>query len=194
MAKVELAPRCFIPVRPILIVGANVSGKADFVDIGSGGILSSEPPTIAIPFRHNRYSLKGTLENRTFSVNIPSVDQVKLADYCGIFSGKDKDKVKDCGFTVFYGKLKNAPMIDEFPINFECTMLHIIGTASHEIVIGQVVSTYVSEEYMKDGKVEVNKLNPLLWYQEMDQYVSFGRTLGKSHGIGNELTQTKGNT
>ena len=187
MAKIELGPKCLLPVRPILIVGANVNGRADFVEIGSGGILSSEPPTIAIPFRHNRHYLKGTLENRTFSVNIPSVDQVIVADYCGMFSGKEKDKAKDCNFTVFYGKLKNAPMIDEFPINFECTMLHIIGTTSHEIVIGQVAGTYVSEEYIKDGKIDVNKLNPLLWYQEMDQYVSFGQTLGKSHGIGSQL-------
>ncbi len=90
MDKVEITPQCLIPVRPILIVGANVKGKADFVNIGAGGMISMDPPTVAIPFRHMRYSLEGTLENRTFSVNIPSINQVKEADYCGIVSGKNR--------------------------------------------------------------------------------------------------------
>jgi flavin reductase (DIM6/NTAB) family NADH-FMN oxidoreductase RutF len=187
MAKLELTPQCLIPVRPILIIGADVDGKADFVNIGSGGNLSTDPPTVAIPFRHMRYSLKGTLENRTFSVNIPSIDQVKETDYCGIVSGKDRDKVKDCNFKVFYGKLKTAPMIEQFPVNFECTILHVIGTASHMTVIGQIVGTYISSEYAKDGKLDPEKFNPLLWYQETGRYVATGRTLGKYFGIGNEI-------
>jgi len=187
MAKVSLTPQCLIPVRPILIVGANVGGKADFVNIGSGGLLSFEPPTVAIPFRHMRYSLTGVLENRTFSVNIPSVELAKETDYCGIVSGKDTDKAKDCNFKVFYGKLKNAPMIEEFPINLECTLLHVMGSKSHFVVIGQVEGTYVSQEYVKDGKLDASKLNPLLWYPEMGEYVGIGKSAGKSHGIGNAL-------
>jgi flavin reductase (DIM6/NTAB) family NADH-FMN oxidoreductase RutF len=187
LAKIEVSPQCLIPVRPILIVGANVEGKADFVNIGSGGMLSMDPPTVAIPFRHMRYSLKGTLENRTFSVNIPSIDQVKETDYCGIVSGKDADKAKDCGFTVFYGKLKTAPMIEQFPVNLECFLLHIIGTPSHEIVIGQIVSTYVSQDYSKEGKLDPEKFSPLLWYPELGQYVAYGRALGKPHDVGKDL-------
>jgi flavin reductase (DIM6/NTAB) family NADH-FMN oxidoreductase RutF len=78
-------------------------------------------------------------------------------------------------------------MIDEFAINLECTMLHVIGTPSHEIVIGQVITTYVSQDYMKDGKLDFNKFTPLLWYPEMGQYVSTGRAVGKSFGIGKGL-------
>jgi flavin reductase (DIM6/NTAB) family NADH-FMN oxidoreductase RutF len=185
--KVEITPQCLIPVRPILIVGANVEGKADFVNIGSGGMLSSDPPTVAIPFRHPRYSLKGTLDNRTFSVNIPSIDQAKEADYCGLVSGKEADKAKNCGLKVFYGKLKTAPMIEQFPVNFECTLLHILGTVSHEIVIGQIVATYISPEYVKDGKLDTEKFNPLLWYPDMGQYIGTGRTLGKAFDIGKAL-------
>jgi flavin reductase (DIM6/NTAB) family NADH-FMN oxidoreductase RutF len=187
MAKVEIAPQALIPVRPIFLVGANVKGKADFVNIGSGGMLSFEPPTVAIPFRHVRYSLTGVLENRTFSVNIPSIDQVKETDYCGIVSGKDTDKVKDCNFKVFYGKLKTAPMIEEFPVNFECSVLHVMGTKSHFVVIGQVEGTYISEEYAKDGKLDADKFSPLLWYPDKGEYVAVSKALGKPHGIGNEL-------
>jgi flavin reductase (DIM6/NTAB) family NADH-FMN oxidoreductase RutF len=186
MAKVEVTPECLIPVRPILIVGVNVDGKPDFVNIGAGGMLSMDPPTVAIPFRHMRYSLKGTLDTRTFSVNIPSSDQVKETDYCGMVSGKDRDKVQDCNFKIFYNKLKTAPMIEQFPVNFECTLLHVMGTTSHMTVIGQIVGTYISSEYTKNGKLDPQKFNPILWYPEMGQYVAAGRAIGKI-GIGNEL-------
>jgi len=59
---------------------------------------------LSVSFRPQRLTLKGVKQNGTFSVNIPSVDQVKETDYCGTFSGRDRDKVADCKFTVFYGK------------------------------------------------------------------------------------------
>lgn len=187
MAKVEVTPQSLIPLRPILIVGVNVGGKTDFVTIGAGGMLSYVPPTVAIPFQHQRYSLKGVLENRTFSVNIPSVDQVVESDYCGIVSGKDRDKAKDCKFNIFYGKLGTAPMIDQFGINLECSLLHVMGTKSHFIVIGEVVATFISSEYVKDGKLDAAIFNPLLWYPDKREYVAVSKSLGRPHSAGNEL-------
>jgi len=40
-------------------------------------------------------------------------------DYCGIASGSEVDKVKVCKFKVFYGNLKNTPLIEQCPINRE---------------------------------------------------------------------------
>ena len=51
MAKVELSPQVLIPARPILIVGALVDGVPNFMEVGGGGSISSEPPLIALPIR-----------------------------------------------------------------------------------------------------------------------------------------------
>ena len=101
MEKVELSPQDVTPVRPIFIVGANVGGRANFMNVGGGGSVSFNPPMIALPIQPHRYTLKGIMENRTLSVNIPSVDLVKEADYTGIVSGADRDKAGDCRFEVF---------------------------------------------------------------------------------------------
>ncbi len=191
MEKKELTPQCLIPVRPILIVGANVMGKANFFEVGGGGSVSSEPPMIALPIRHQRYTLKGIMENRTFSVNIPSVKLVKEADYCGIVSGTKADKVKDCNFNVFYGKLATAPMIEQCSINMECSVVHILGSNSHAIVIGQIDGTYISQELLVDGKPDFNKLSPLLWFVDKAEYVTSGEVVGKSRSSGNELKTTR---
>ena len=190
MGKKELTPQCFIPVRPILIVGANISDKANFFEVGGGGLVSSDPPMVALPIRHQRYTLKGILENRTFSVNVPSVELVKEADYCGIVSGAETDKVRDCNFDIFYGKLATAPMIEQCSINMECSVVHMLGSNSHSIIIGRIDGTYVSQELLVDGKPDFEKFTPLLWFVDKAKYVAAGKTVGKSHSSGNELNIT----
>ncbi len=191
MGKKELAPKCLIPVRPILIVGANIGGRANFFEVGGGGLVSSDPPMVALPIRHQRYTLKGILENRTFSVNIPSVELVREADYCGIVSGAKTNKVRDCGFNIFYGKLATAPMIEQCSINMECSVVHMLGSNSHCIIVGRIEGTYVSEELLVDGKPDFDKFSPLLWFVGKAEYVAVGKTVGKPRSIGNELKTTQ---
>ena len=113
MAKVALGAQTLLLPLPTVLVGSNVDGKPNFSAYAWCGIVNSRPPMLSVSFRPQRYTLKGVKQNGTFSVNIPSVEQVQEADYCGFISGRDSDKVADCGFTVFYGKLPNTPMINE---------------------------------------------------------------------------------
>ncbi len=190
MAKKEVTAECIIPVRPILLAGANVGGKPNFLEIGGGGLLSSEPPIIAVPIRHKQYTLKGVLENMTFSVNIPSVELAKEADYCGIVSGANTDKVRDCNFKISYGKLNTAPMIDQCPVTMECSVMQIIRSDIHSIIIGRVEGTYISEELLKEGKPDFDSLAPLLWFREKGEYFTIGQSVGKSRSIGQELKKS----
>ena len=187
MTKVTLPPQAFMFLRPILLAGANVGGKPNFMEVGSGMVLSSDPPMVELPIRFRQLTLSGILENRTFSVNIPSADNAKELDYCGMVSGMETDKVKDCNFSIFYGKLGTAPMIEQFPVNLECRLLHILSSNIHAIVIGQIESTHVSEEYITDGKPDAAKINPLIWFAERGEYLVLGKPVGKSRNIGNEV-------
>jgi len=185
--KVELSAQDITPVRPIFIVGANVAGRANFMNVGGGGSVSFNPPMIALPIQPHRYTLKGIMENRTLSVNIPSVQLVKEADYTGIVSGADRDKTKDCGFEVFYGKLKTAPMIAQCPLNMECSLLHVLSSNSHAIVVARIEGSYVSGEFVEAGKLKLGNLNPLLWIPSKSDYVGVGDPVGKVRAIGKEI-------
>jgi flavin reductase (DIM6/NTAB) family NADH-FMN oxidoreductase RutF len=190
MGKKELAPECLIPVRPIFLVGANVAGNPNFMEVGGGGLLSSEPPMITVPIRFKQYTLKGILENWTFSVNIPSVKLAKEADYCGIVSGASTDKVRDCDFKISYGKLETAPMIDQCPVSMECSVMQILRSDIHSIIIARVEGTYISEELVKEGKSDFDSLAPLLWFREKGEYFTLGTSVGKSRTIGQELKKS----
>ena len=144
MGKTLMGPQTLIYPMPVLIIGANVDGKPNFMTLAWGGIANGEPPMISVAIRHQRYTLKGIRQNLTFSVNIPSTNLVKETDYCGSISGSKVNKVEACQFNVFYGKLDNAPLIEQCPINLECRVVHILDLGSHSLIVGRIEETHIS--------------------------------------------------
>jgi flavin reductase (DIM6/NTAB) family NADH-FMN oxidoreductase RutF len=78
-------------------------------------------------------------------------------------------------------------MIEQFPVNFECRLLHVLSSNVHAIVIGQIETTYVSEDCITDGKPDSGKMTPLVWFLEKGEYLALGSTIGKSRLIGKEV-------
>jgi flavin reductase (DIM6/NTAB) family NADH-FMN oxidoreductase RutF len=187
MVKVDLKPDRWMYPRPTLLVGSNIDGKPNFMAVGGGGVINAEPPMIGVPIRHHQYTLKGIYQNLTFSVNIPSTDQVKETDFCGIVSGSKVDKVQACGFKVYYSSLKTAPMIEQCPINLECEVVHILNLGTHAFVMGEVKGAYVSEDCLTNGKPDVKKMKPMIFSLEASEYSTFGEFVAKAFSIGKEL-------
>ena len=189
MPKTLLGPKRFMYPRPVFLVGANVNGKPNFITIGGGGVADGEPPMISIPIRHHQYTLKGILENRTFSINTPSVDQVKEVDFCGITSGRDTDKVASCGFKIFFGKPKSAPMIEQCPLNLECRLVHALNLGSHTLVIGEVIESYLNEDCVTENNPDLERIRPMIFNAEQNHYMSFGNIIAKGRDIGKSIVK-----
>ena len=118
---------------PSVLVGANVNGKPNFEAIAWCNIVDYNPYLISISSGKSHHTNKGIRENKEFSVNIPSADMVAVTDYCGAHSGETVDKSKM--FDVFYRELKNAPMINECPINIECRLVKTVKLLHGELFI-----------------------------------------------------------
>jgi flavin reductase (DIM6/NTAB) family NADH-FMN oxidoreductase RutF len=190
MAKIQLGPQTLIYPMPVLLVGANVDDKPNFMAVGWGGIVNGEPPMISVALLHQRYTLKGIKQNMSFSVNIPSTNLVKETDYCGIISGAKVNKAEVCRFKIFYGKLSNAPLIEQCPINLEYKVMHILNLGSHSLVIGQIEETHISDSCLTDGKPDVNKIKPFIYTTApASQYQAFGDIVAKAFSIGKELKE-----
>ncbi len=191
MEKVQLGPQTLTYPMPTLLIGANVDGKPNFMTLAWGGIANSVPPMISVALRHERHTLKGVRQNMTFSVNIPSVDLVKEADYCGFTPGEKVDKAKVCGFRVSYGKLGNAPLIEQCPVNLECKVIHMLDLGSHTLIVGKIEETHVSQDCLTDGMPDVNKIRPLIYAKSVksSDYYAFGEHIGKALSIGKALRE-----
>jgi flavin reductase (DIM6/NTAB) family NADH-FMN oxidoreductase RutF len=188
MSKIKLGAQLLAYPMPAFLVGANVDGKPNLTTVAWGGIANGEPPMVAIALRHPRHTNKGIRQNRTFSVNIPSADLVKETDYCGIISGSKVNKLDACKFTVFYGKLGTAPLIEQCPVNLECQMVHMLDLGTHDLIVGRIEETYITEACLTDGKPDMNKINPLSFIMGTTSYYrAVGDILGQAFSIGKEL-------
>jgi flavin reductase (DIM6/NTAB) family NADH-FMN oxidoreductase RutF len=190
MSKVAIGARTLLYPLPTVLVGAVVDGQPTFSTYAWCGIVNSTPPMLSIAFQHKRYTLRGIKQNGTFSVNIPSVDLVREADYCGVVSGRMTNKVADCKLNIFYGKLTNAPLIDECPINLECRVLHILNLGSHEMVIGQIEEVYATSTCLTGGEPDVTKIKPFLFVTHpTNQYWTFGEPIAEAFSVGKQIKE-----
>ncbi|MGZ4869635.1 MAG: flavin reductase family protein [Halobacteriota archaeon] len=181
--KIELEARnCLYPL-PTTLVGATVEGRPNFITIAHVGIMDLGSVSLGMAKAH--YTNAGIKESGTFSVNLPSVEMVKETDYCGLVSGKRVDKAEL--FSVFYGKLKTAPMIIECPVSMECKLLKIVDFPKHDVFIGEIVTTYAQETVLTNGVVDYTKVQPLLFTMTDHSYWKLGERVAKAWSIGKEL-------
>ena len=181
--KVKLgAKNCLYPM-PTTIIGANVNGKPNYIAIAHVGNISHG--WISLSMNKTHYTNAGIKENGTFSVNIPSVDMVKKADYCGLVSGKDVDKSHV--FESYYGILETAPMIKECPVSIECKLTQTVDFPKHDIFIGKIIETYCDEKCLTDDVVDFSKVNPILFIMNDGGYWKLGERFAKTWEVGKEL-------
>jgi flavin reductase (DIM6/NTAB) family NADH-FMN oxidoreductase RutF len=159
--KTKLGPTTLLFPMPAVLVGTVVAGRVNFMTAAWCGIASEKPAAISVAIRRNRLTLEGIRGNGEFSINLPSVEEVKAVDFCGIYSGRKEDK--SGLFEVFYGDLEKAPLIEECPLNLECRVLNTLELGTHTLVIGEIVQTHAADSVLRDGAPDPEKVNPLIY-------------------------------
>jgi len=181
--KVEIgAKNCLYPL-PTTLIGALVNDKPNYITIAHVGIMDLGSISLGMGKAH--YTNAGIRKNGTFSVNIPSVKMVKETDYCGLVSGKTKDK--SGVFKTFYGKLKTAPMIDQCSINMECKLIKTVDFPTHNVFVGQIEATYCDEAVLSEGTVDFEKVQPILFVMNDRSYWKLGTRFAKAWNVGKSL-------
>jgi flavin reductase (DIM6/NTAB) family NADH-FMN oxidoreductase RutF len=188
MGKKTFGPQLFIYPMPVVIVGALVNDIPNFNTIAYCGVAQSKPPMLAISMDKRRYTIIGIKENRTFSVNIPSVEMLEAADYVGTFSGRDVDKTRL--FDLFYGKLKTAPMIEECPVNIECELVDYMDFGGkNDLLIGKIAETYAEKKYLTGSYPDIKKINPIIFTRQDEKYWETGRFLMEAYKTGKKYNR-----
>ncbi len=159
MEKQEFKGNLLSPL-PVVLVGAMVNGRPNYLVIGYISPFDFGK-YIFFSLYKKRYTSLGIHEQKTFSVNIPSVALLDKTTVCGTKSGRDIDKASL--FQTFYGELKTAPMIRECPINMECEVAEILDYDPNEGIIGRVVTSYIDPRCLTDNKLDMRKVHPIIW-------------------------------
>ena len=168
------------------ILGTTVNNRPNFITIAHVGIMNhGDPQYISFGVSKTHFSNQGILENRVFSVNIPSTGFVVETDYFGIVTGKstDKSKVAD----IYYEEFEHAPLITQCPVNMVCRLARTIDFETHDIFVGEIVATYADEDVLNNDKIDIKQLDPLLFDMSSIKYWSLGNEVAGAWNAGKAL-------
>ena len=168
------------PLPVVLISCADEEGRANVMTAAWCGTICSDPVMVSVSIRKNRFSHDIIKRTGEFVVNLTNEDLVAYTDYVGIYSGRKVDKFNLPG-SLKVNKAEpsvvKAPGILESPLFLECKVKDIIELGSHDMFIGEVVSTSVDEKYIdKNGKLHLNDAH-LITYSH-GEYRTVGKKLG----------------
>lgn len=184
MEKIKIINNVFIPM-PVVLVGAQVEGKANFLAAGWVSRVNAQPPMIAVALNPNHHTSRGIRQTGNFSVCLPGVDLVAATDYCGLVSGKFKDK--SGLFEVFYGDTGTAPMIRECPLCLECKLAQTVALPTNHLFIGEILNSWSEERYLTNGNPDPAKMDPFLLTMLDNTYWRLGAKVGQAWEIGWKL-------
>jgi flavin reductase (DIM6/NTAB) family NADH-FMN oxidoreductase RutF len=182
MKKAIGAQRLAYPL-PVFIVGSYDSKKMPNIMAASwGGICCSKPPLITISIQPVRYSFDCIMENKAFTVNIPSSEYVAEADFTGVFSGKDGNKFEKTGLTAVDSKIVNAPYVEEFPVNILCDLFKTVELGSHTQFIGEIKDILVNDDILNsDNKPALNLVDTFTYDNANREYYKIGDKISNAY-------------
>ena len=187
--KKSLGPDTLIYPTPAWVVGTyDKEGKPNLMTIAWGGICCSQPPCLAISLRKATYSYGNVVERKAFTVSVPSAQQVNLADYIGLVSGRSVDKFAVCGLTPVRSEVVDAPYPQEFPMVLECRLLNTLEIGLHTQFVGEILDVKVEESALDNaGQPTIEKIRPVLFTPRERTYHAVGEFLGKAFEVGRGL-------
>lgn len=186
--KRSLKLRAVVSPTPTIIAAAyDENGKADACTLAFYTPTSHVPPclTIAINATAKRKTLKSILHSGAFTIGYPNVDQATEADWIGIASGYDHDKIAEVGWTTTKAEKVNAPVINELKLLIECKVVNIVTIGSHTQITGEVVNIQSDEDILDErGKYSLEKLRPLIYDEEKRRYLAAGEKVADAFKVG----------
>lgn len=166
------------PLPAVMVSTADKSGKANIITVAWTGTVCTNPAMLYISVRPERYSYGLLKESGEFVVNLTTEKLKKATDWCGVRSGRDVDKWEAMHLTQGKAsKLQYAPIIEECPVNIECTVTEVKELGSHHMFLAKVEAVQVGEEYLDEkGRLQLGKAG-LLAYSH-GEYLTLGKSLG----------------
>jgi len=170
---------------PVFIVGSyDEDGTPDAMNAAWGGI--SEETEISLCLSPGHKTVKNILKTGAFSVSMATKDTVIPADYVGIVSASDvPDKCLRAGLSAEKSAFVNAPLFREMPMALECRLISYDEESCR--LVGEIVNVSCEESALTDGKIDPEKLDPIVYDPVHHTYRTLGEVVGKAFSDGKKL-------
>ena len=123
--------------------------KINTMTIGwaSIGIIWNKP-AIMVMVRKSRHTYEIIDNAADFTISLPlDVDLHKALVYCGSYSGRDVDKIKESGLSTSKSLRVNSPIITQCDIHYECKIIHSQEMEPKNLQTNINERFYINEDY-----------------------------------------------
>jgi flavin reductase (DIM6/NTAB) family NADH-FMN oxidoreductase RutF len=162
--------------RPIAWVSTvNAAGQPNLAPFSFFNAVCADPPLLAFapglrrPRQPNavhgeaKDTLRNVRETKEFVVNVVTYE---LAEAMNLTSGEYDASVNEFELAKLSpqpSKIVRAPRVAESPVSFECKLHQILdfssAPTSGSLVIGKIVSIYIDDSHLKEGKLDRDSLD-----------------------------------
>jgi flavin reductase (DIM6/NTAB) family NADH-FMN oxidoreductase RutF len=140
------------PTPKVLVSCRGLDGKDNALAVAYCCNCSYDPPMVMVGIVPSRYSYKMIKESGCFVVNLPAKENKALFDYLGSHSGRDEDKLKNAHAKISDGVKVKAPILDDCPINIECSVEGSILSGSHEMFVGKIEYIHADPRLLNENE------------------------------------------
>lgn len=134
------------PEQITIAIAKDADGKHNPITISWTMFTSIEPPMLAISVNRQRHSAGALRHSREFVLSLVSSEMVKDAVFCGTKSGRDLDKLAECGTKTQPATKIDSVLLADAVANFECELESEHATGDHIIFVGRIVATHVHQD------------------------------------------------
>lgn len=197
MAKIDFKPGNMLYPLPVVLVSCANGDKTNLLTIAWAGTVCTNPPMVSISVRPERYSYSMIKESGEFVINLTTRALAKATDYCGVRSGRDVDKWKECHLTPVPADTVSCPLVAESPVNIECMVTEIRELGSHHMFLAKVTAVHVDDRYMDEKNTLHLNDSDLLAYSHGTYFTlgdvvgSFGSSVQKKKKAASKNTRGK---
>ena len=158
MTKTVWKPGTMLYPLPPVMVTCGTMENPNVLTVAWTGIVCSDPAMTYISVRPSRFSHELIKNNKEFVINLTTAKMLKAADFCGVRSGRDLNKIKETGLTLLPCEKVKAPLIEQSPLSLECRVTEIKPLGSHDLFLAEIVAVHVDDELLDaDGRFELER-------------------------------------
>lgn len=166
------------PLPAVLVSCGDADGERNLLTVAWTGTVCTDPAMCYISVRPERHSYGIIRRTGEFVINLTTRRLARATDWCGVRSGRDFDKWKECGLTPVAAEHVAAPVIAEAPLSIECRVRQIVKLGSHDMFIADVVGILADERYIDPatGRFSLEAAKPLVYLH--GEYFRLGEMIG----------------
>ena len=184
----DLGVQPYLFPMPTYMIGTyNEDDSVDVMMMAWGGICAED--MVALNLEANHKTVANLKNRKAFTLAVPGTDTLKESDFFGIASSnKMTDKFERTGLHAVKSQRVDAPVICEYPLTLECTVLEMQDQPYGLRVLEKIINVIADDAVLDQaGKIDAGKLKAFVFDQMQHGYYTIGEKIGKAWHSGADL-------